>query len=162
MHGTALLRTVTGFARMTGNPGGATHAELLIFVVPVYLRSYPEVAKRVVEELKKVEALAKKRNEVIHAAWNANVDTVRGSYRPKRATRQERTYGFIIRNRGKRGDHLYYTVTDIDALAKQISDVRIAINKAIRPMPAPLGLAYNPHMRDFRLPWDRAKPAKKR
>jgi hypothetical protein len=163
MHGGMLLRTATGLSRLTGNPGGAAHAELLIFLVPVCLRSYPDVAKKLVEQLKKIEALAKRRNEMVHAAWNANVDTVRGRSDVRPSARDERTSAFIIRNRGKSYDSLHYTVADIDALAKEISDVRIAINRLIRPFPQPLGFAFNPNIRDFRLPWDRpTKPKKKK
>jgi hypothetical protein len=74
-HGTALLQTRVYFGRLTGNPGGKGAAELLIDIVPSYLRTRPELESKMLSALRLVPPLADRRADLLHGMWGAILES---------------------------------------------------------------------------------------
>lgn len=139
MHGNFLLRTFATLAQLTGNAGGERHAEVLIAVAQRILHKRPRVAARLVRALNRVAGLGKRRNALMHAGWGG-FHEVKGLAPPYRSKDGKVFYGGLT-HRGTRVRSATITSPEIEALAKEIGDVRIEINRVLASLPGPIGIA---------------------
>jgi hypothetical protein len=132
-HGSAL--TNSRFPMMTGNPGGGGYADLLIALVEIPLSKHPKTAQKLIAALKRVQLLADERNAIVHCGWG-NILEMKGRMA---VISGNEVFSWRFTNRGRVYRSKSYSTTDIRALAKKISDVRVEINKIMFTLPRTLG-----------------------
>lgn len=137
VHAMSICRIYAGdvFGVLTRKPDGRTMAEILSHVLPYYLPDHP-VVPELKSVLRRVEAVGNKRNDVVHGVWNIT-PAVMGKL--PATDKADQLTNVIIKQRGREFRQTPWKTEEIIALAEEIADIRLTLNRLIYPLPFPIG-----------------------